>query len=224
MGGWRAKIGIISVSSDSFEEFVHNRLPEGVSVISTKIPRVHTEDDIKAAFRIYRDTNVDAILYAGYESTEDLLEIISKKGISLPDINILSRRDILEKMVSLNEKILFITPYEKDSELSDYKWAEKETDIIRKNISLYGVVDEGLQLDDATQYWKYHRIRNAICETEDEFDLIYVEDIELAIGDISYQLEGSFGKKVMTTQEILCEGILESCGIGEIRGGDYAKL
>ena len=153
-----------------------------------------------------------------------MLEIAGENDVSTSDIKILSRRDILETILSSDERILFITPYEEESDQSDYLWAQKRADITRKSIPLSGVCDEGLQLDDATQYWKYHRIKDAICEMQGEFDFVYVEDIELSIGDMSYQLEESLGKKVVTTQSILWEEMLGFCGIGEKHGGGYAKL
>lgn len=81
-------------------------------------------------------------------------------------------------------------------------------------IPLAGVTDEGLPLEDATDYWRYHRVVDALKNAPlDQIDAVYIEDLELGVADLLEDFRTSFHTEIDSTQRILWNVALESCGI-----------
>ena len=221
MSGWRAKIGIISVIGDSFEGYVHSVLPEGVSVISTKLPNDYTTADLVSAFRCFMGHNADGIIFAGRETIGELTGVLEQSGIDLDRDLIITRREVVEDFIfSLMEDeqggLLLISPNGADYNWSDVSWMVGIDRVTASIIPLTGVTDEGLMIEDATDYWKYHRIMDA---TDDpiygSIDNVYVEDLKLGVTNLAKQLSGALKKKVYSTQELLWDAVLKKCKVNE---------
>lgn len=217
MSGWRGKIGIISVIGDGFEEYVHAQKPIGVSVISTKLPRNYTKQQVVEAFRCFVGHNVDVLLFAGEESLEEVSALLQGAQIGLDGKVLLTRKSAIASGLQRQQEagnLLVITPYEEEDPWSDVTWLDQGGHVLSITIPLAGVTDEGLPLEDATDYWRYHRVVDALKNAPlDQIDAVYIEDLELGVADLLEDFRTSFHTEIDSTQRILWNVALESCGI-----------
>lgn len=219
MSGWRAKIGIISVVGDSFEDYIHSQLPKGVSVISTKIPGDYSKVSLAEAFRCFEGHNVDVVLFAGKEASDEIEEITINTGLTIEKSIVITRKEILSdfrmNLIGSGQKgFLLITPYEETSPWSDISWIGFGGDMVTKKLELAGVTDEELELEDATDYWKYHRLSDVLKDTSVKaIANVYIEDLELGITALLPDLTGAFDINIYSTQKLLWDAVLKKAGI-----------
>ncbi|MDV3103550.1 maleate cis-trans isomerase family protein [Thermococcus waiotapuensis] len=211
MYGWRGRLGLIVPSSNTTMEMeLHNYLPEGLSLYTSRVPlRNITEDELikmntlaVESAKLLRDANVELILYGctscsfiGGKDYEKELEAKIEDEVKVPVIS--TSTAVVEALKILDaHSLLVVTPY--TDEIN-----QREKEFLEANE--FEVLDiRGLGIEDNAQIGKlepYEAYRLAKASFIDEADAILISSTNWRTFEIIEALEEDLSVPVVTSNQ-----------------------
>lgn len=211
MYGWRGRLGLIVPSSNTTMEMeLHDYLPEGVSLHTSRMPlRNVTEEELLKmsalaveSARLLKDAGVELILYGctsgsfiGGENFEKELETKIEDEVNIPVVS--TSTAIVEALKILDaQSLLVITPY--TAEIN-----EREKEFLEANsfevLDIRGFgIEENLQIGRLEPYEAYRLAKASFIE---EADAIFISCTNLRTFEIIHALERDLGLPVVTSNQ-----------------------
>lgn len=211
MYGWRGRIGLIVPSSNTTMEMeLHEALPEGVSLHTSRMPlREVTEEELikmsalaVESARLLRDAQVDLILYGctsgsfiGGTDFEKEIEEKIEREVNTPVITTSSA--VIEALRILDaQQIIVITPYTNDINQREREFLESnEFEVL--DIRGIGIV-ENTKIGKLEPYEAYRMAKAMFME---EADAVFISCTNFRTFEIIESLEQDLGIPVVTSNQ-----------------------
>jgi len=211
MYGWRGRIGLIVPSSNTTMEMeLHEALPEGVSLHTSRMPlREVTEEELikmsalaVESARLLRDAQVDLILYGctsgsfiGGADFEKEIEEKIEREVNTPVITTSSA--VIEALRILDaQQIIVITPYTNDINRREREFLESnEFEVL--DIRGMGIV-ENTKIGKLEPYEAYRMAKAMFME---EADAVFISCTNFRTFEIIEPLEQDLGIPVVTSNQ-----------------------
>lgn len=211
MYGWRGRLGLIVPSSNTTMEMeLHNYLPEGVSLHTSRMPlRNVTEEELVKmsslaveSAKLLRDADVELILYGctsgsfiGGKDYEKELEAKIEDEVKVPVIS--TSTAVIEALKILDaQSILVITPYTDEINAREKEFLEANE---------FEVLDiRGLGIEDNLKIGRlepYEAYRLAKASFIDEADAIFISCTNWRTFEVIEALEEDLGVPVVTSNQ-----------------------
>ncbi|MCD6373273.1 MAG: aspartate/glutamate racemase family protein [Thermococcus sp.] len=211
MYGWRGRLGLIVPSSNTTMEMeLHDYLPEGVSLHTTRIPlkNVTEEELVKMntlaveSARLLRDAGVELILYGctsgsliGGKDYEKKLEMEIEDEVNVPVIS--TSTAVIEALKMLDAReIIVISPYTDEINAMEKEFLEANSFEVL-DIRGFGI-EENLQIGRLEPYEAYRLAKASFIE---EADAIFISCTNLRTFEIIHALERDLGLPVVTSNQ-----------------------
>ncbi len=211
MYGWRGRVGLIVPSSNTTMEMeLHEALPEGVSLHTSRMPlREVTEEELikmsalaVESARLLRDAQVDLILYGctsgsfigGIDFEKEIEEKIERE-VNTPVITTSSA--VIEALRILDaQQIIVITPYTNDINQREREFLESnEFEVL--DIRGIGIV-ENTKIGKLEPYEAYRMAKAMFME---EADAVFISCTNFRTFEIIEPLEQDLGIPVVTSNQ-----------------------
>lgn len=211
MYGWRGRLGLIVPSSNTTMEMeLHDYLPEGVSLHTTRIPlkNVTEEELVKMntlaveGAKLLRDAGVELILYGctsgsliGGKDYEKKLEMEIEEEVNVPVIS--TSTAVIEALKMLDAReIIVITPYTDEINAREKEFLEAN-DFTVLDIRGLGIEDN----QDIGKLEPYSAYRLAKASFMDEAEAIFISCTNWRTFEIIEALENDLGVPVVTSNQ-----------------------
>ena len=211
MYGWRGRLGLIVPSSNTTMEMeLHDYLPEGVSLHTTRIPlkNVTEEELVKMntlaveGAKLLRDAGVELILYGctsgsliGGKDYEKKLEMEIEEEVTVPVIS--TSTAVIEALKMLDAReIIVITPYTDEINVREKEFLEAN-DFTVLDIRGLGIEDN----QDIGKLEPYSAYRLAKASFMDEAEAIFISCTNWRTFEIIEALENDLGVPVVTSNQ-----------------------
>lgn len=211
MYGWRGRLGLIVPSSNTTMEMeLHDYLPEGVSLHTTRIPlkNVTEEELVKMntlaveGAKLLRDAGVELILYGctsgsliGGKDYEKKLEMEIEEEVNVPVIS--TSTAVIEALKMLDAReIIVITPYTDEINVREKEFLEAN-DFTVLDIRGLGIEDN----QDIGKLEPYSAYRLAKASFMDEAEAIFISCTNWRTFEIIEALENDLGVPVVTSNQ-----------------------
>lgn len=211
MYGWRGRLGLIVPSSNTTMEMeLHDYLPEGVSLHTTRIPlkNVTEEELVKMntlaveGAKLLRDASVELILYGctsgsliGGKDYEKKLEMEIEEEVNVPVIS--TSTAVIEALKMLDAReIIVITPYTDEINVREKEFLEAN-DFTVLDIRGLGIEDN----QDIGKLEPYSAYRLAKASFMDEAEAIFISCTNWRTFEIIEALENDLGVPVVTSNQ-----------------------
>ncbi|AIU70837.1 maleate cis-trans isomerase [Thermococcus eurythermalis] len=211
MYGWRGRLGLIVPSSNTTMEMeLHDYLPEGVSLHTTRISlkNVTEEELVKMntlaveGAKLLRDAGVELILYGctsgsliGGKDYEKKLEMEIEEEVNVPVIS--TSTAVIEALKMLDAReIIVITPYTDEINVREKEFLEAN-DFTVLDIRGLGIEDN----QDIGKLEPYSAYRLAKASFMDEAEAIFISCTNWRTFEIIEALENDLGVPVVTSNQ-----------------------
>ncbi len=211
MYGWRGRLGLIVPSSNTTMEMeLHDYLPDGVSLHTTRVPlRNVTEEELLKmssmaveSAKLLRDAGVELILYGctsgsfiGGKDFEKELEARIEDEVKVPVIS--TSTAVIEALKMLDVRdILVVTPYTDEINQREKEFLEANEFNVLDMVGL-GLTDN-LQIGKLEPYEAYCLAKSAFM---DEVEAIFISCTNWRTFEIIEALEEDLGVPVVTSNQ-----------------------
>ncbi|WP_457750956.1 maleate cis-trans isomerase family protein [Thermococcus sp.] len=211
MYGWRGRLGLIVPSSNTTMEMeLHDYLPNGVSLHTSRMPLQNVREDellkmsalaVESA-RLLKDADVELIIYGctsgsfiGGENFEKELEAKIEDEVNVPVVS--TSTAVVEALKILDaQSLLVITPYTEEINRREKEFLEANG---------FEVLDlRGLEIEDNLQIGRlepYEAYRLAKASFIEEADAVFISCTNLRTFEIIEALEEDLGLPVVTSNQ-----------------------